>query len=68
MDKRFLRNLKRDVKKLGNKRRRSWLKRQLDEDPENAHYDEYDFGTLSSKHYNGMDRDRTRRREEYEEG
>ena len=63
-DKRFYRDLKRDVKKLGNKKRRSWLKRQLEEDPENAQDHEYDFGDLTSKQYNGRDHDKTRLREE----
>lgn len=66
-DKRFFREQKREVKKLGNKKRRSWLKRQLEEDPENAQYHEYDFGDLSSERFNGMDHDKTRDREEYEE-
>lgn len=46
---------------------RSYLKRRLEEDPEEAAYDEYDYGDLRSKLYNGRDSDSTRRREEYEE-
>ena len=63
-DKRYYRNLKRNIKKLGNKRLRSYLKRRLFDDSLD---DDFDYGDLSSKRYNGMDQDRTRRREAYEE-
>ena len=43
-DKRLLRKLKRDIKRAGNKRRRQFLKRQLEEKPEDAPYAEFDFG------------------------
>ncbi len=60
-DKRQFRKLKRDVKRTGNKRRRQFLKRQLQEDPEEAPHGEFDFGADSSQTFNGMDQDATRR-------
>ncbi len=60
-DKRRLRKLKRDLKRAGNKSRRRYLKRTLDDDPEAAPYVEYDFGRRSSAGLNGVDRDATRR-------
>ncbi len=61
-DKRFLRKLKREVKRAGNKRRRQFLKRQLAENPREAPYAEFEFGQDSSASFNGLDRDATRRR------
>ncbi len=61
-DKRRYRQLKRDVKRAGNKRRRLHLKRDLADKPEEAHHSEFDFGRDSSQGLNGMDRDATRRR------
>ncbi len=61
-DKRRYRKLKRDVKRAGNKRRRQHLKRQVAENPEEAPFTEFDFGSDSSATMNGMDRDATRRR------
>jgi hypothetical protein len=61
-DKRRFRKLKRDVKRAGNKRRRQHLKRDLAENPEEAPYSEFDFGSNSSATLNAMDRDATRRR------
>lgn len=61
-EKRYLRQLKRDLKRAGSKRRRQHLKRELAEDPEEAPYSEYDFGRYSSSPLNGMDQDATRRR------
>lgn len=64
-DKRFYRNLKRSVKKDGNKKRRAFFKQNLVENPEEAHLcDEFDFGDLNSKQFNGMDNDATRRRDD----
>jgi hypothetical protein len=60
-DKRRYRKLKRQVKKAGNKSRRAQLKRDLTENPEEAHLSEYDFGNQSSSTMNGMDNDSTRR-------
>jgi hypothetical protein len=61
-DKRFLRKLKRDVKRAGNKRRRQFLKRQLAENPDEAPFAEFEFGGESSANLNALDRDATRRR------
>jgi hypothetical protein len=61
-DKRFYRKLKRDVKRAGNKRRRQHLKRDLANNPEEAHQSEFDFGQNSSETLNGLDNDATRRR------
>ncbi len=63
-DKRQFRKLKRDIKRSGNKRRRQFLKRQLEEEPEEAPHGQYDFGRYSSEGLNGMDQDATRRRTE----
>ncbi len=60
--KRQLRKLKRDVKRAGNKRRRQYLKRQLQQDPEGAPHGDYDFGRNTSETLNGLDQDATRRR------
>ena len=61
-DKRLLRKLKRDIKRAGNKRRRQFLKRQLEEKPDDAPYAKFDFGRDSSAGLNALDRDATRRR------
>lgn len=55
-DKRKLRELKRAVKRRGNKHRRNTLKRQLQQDPEEAHLAEEDLGGKESKAMNAMDR------------
>jgi hypothetical protein len=60
-DKDFYRKMKRFLKKEGNKRKRQWLKHQLEENPEEAPYDDYEFGDLSSKWLNGLDHDATRK-------
>ena len=61
-EKRQLRRLKRDIKRAGNKRRRQHLKRDLTENPEEAPYSEFDFGSDTSATLNGMDQDTTRRK------
>jgi hypothetical protein len=61
-DKRRLRKLKRDIKKAGNKSRRRHFKRELAENPEEAPYSEYEFGSKSSESMNALDHDSTRRR------
>jgi len=63
-DKRRLRQLKREVKRAGNKRRRQHLKRDLRERPEDAPYSEFDFGRTTSTGLNRLDNDSTRRRPE----
>jgi hypothetical protein len=62
-EKRRHRELKRDVKKAGNRKRRQYLKRQLQENPEEAAHPEFEFGRDSSEGLNGNDHDATRRRE-----
>ncbi len=62
-DKRFLRKLKRDVKRAGNKKRRQFLKRQLTDSPEDAPYAEFNFGRRSSAGLNAIDRDATRKKD-----
>jgi hypothetical protein len=55
-DKRKLRNLKRAVKRDGNKHRRNALKRQLQQSPEEAHLASEDLGGSASRNLNGLDR------------
>ncbi|MGL4422993.1 MAG: hypothetical protein ACRCZF_20155 [Gemmataceae bacterium] len=55
-DKRKMRELKRAVKKRGNKHRRAQLKRDLNENPEEAAFSEEKFGRFRSEKYNGLDR------------
>ncbi len=55
-EKRFYRNLKRDIKKAGNKKRRNHLKRSLTDHPEEAHWDEYNIHSRDSSTWlNGFD-------------
>jgi hypothetical protein len=63
-DKRQMRELKRAIKRAGQKRRRNQLKRDLAENPDEAHRNEEDFGRDRSADYNGLDRDATRRRKD----
>lgn len=65
--KRELRELKREIKKAGNRKRRQQLKRQLQENPAEAADAEVDVGRYRSADYNGLDNDATRRRQEEEE-
>lgn len=62
--KRELRKLKRVIKKAGSKHRRRDLKRQLRENPEEAAFNEENFGRNNSVELNGLDEDATRRRSE----
>ena len=55
-DKRAYRNLKREIKKVGNRKRRQHLKRALNANPEEAAYDEFGFGRDSSATLNGNER------------
>lgn len=58
-DKRRYRETKRSLKKEGNRDRRRFLKRQLEQSPEDATTeDEYDFGRSSSATMNGWFKDR----------
>jgi hypothetical protein len=61
-DKRQLRKLKREIKRLGNKRRRQHLKRDLEEHPEDAPATEFNFDRCSSATLNKLDNDATRKR------
>ena len=63
-EKRQLRQVKRDIKKAGNKKRRQTLKRDLRDNPEETHETEFNFGRDTSEGLNGLDRDATRRRQE----
>jgi hypothetical protein len=62
-DKRQTRKLKREIKQAGNKKRRQKLKRDLHDNPQEAHLAEPDFGKLNSDTLNGLDNDATRKRE-----
>lgn len=65
-EKRQIRKLKRELKKAGTKRRRQYLKRDLEDKPEEAHEAKFQFGRDSSAAFNGMDQDATRRRDSEE--
>lgn len=54
--KRELRQLKREIKQAGSQRRRRQLKRDLVDNPEEAHRSEFDFGRYKSSEMNGLDR------------
>ncbi len=54
-DKKMLRQLKRIIKKKGNKHRRQQLKKDLIENPEEAHLNEENFGKCESQSMNGID-------------
>jgi hypothetical protein len=60
-DKRFYRNLKKSIKKAGNRKRRQHLKRALTDNPSEAHETEFSFGRDSSACLNGMDESGTQR-------
>jgi hypothetical protein len=55
-DKRKLRNLKKALKRKGNKHRRNTLKRQLRQDPQEAHLAEEDLGGSQFRDMNRLDR------------
>ncbi len=66
--KRLLREEKRQVKKDGNRSRRRFFQRQLLEDPENAHFDDFEFDEYnSSVRLNGFDNDKRKQQEAYEQ-
>lgn len=66
-DKRKLREVKRAIKKAGNKHRRQALKRNLAENPEGAADADEDLGKHRSDTLNRLDNDSTRRKPEDEE-
>ena len=55
-DKRKLRELKKAVKRRGNKHRRYALKQQLRQDPQEAHLAEEDLGGNKSREMNRLNR------------
>jgi hypothetical protein len=55
-EKRKLRELKRAIKRKGNKHRRHTLKRQLRDDPQEAHRAEEDLGGSESRNMNRLNR------------
>jgi len=61
-EKKRLRQIKRDIKRSGNKRVRSQVKRDLEENPEEAHLAQHNFGGYTSEKFNGMDDDATRKK------
>ena len=63
-DKSKIRELKRALKKRGNKHRRQQLKRELSENPEEAAHSEEDLGRHRSAEYNGIDQDATRKKKD----
>ena len=63
-DKRKLRELKRALKKRGNKHRRQQLKRDLVENPEEAAHSEEKLGRHRYDMLNRLDNDSTRKRPE----
>jgi hypothetical protein len=61
-EKRKLRELKRALKKRGNKHRRAQLKRDLAENPDEAAHSEEKLGRFRSDTLNGLDKDSTRKK------
>jgi hypothetical protein len=59
--KRELRKLKRDIKRAGSKHRRRQLKRDLTDNPDEAHQSAESLGRNRSSGFNGLDDDATRR-------
>jgi len=69
-DKKRLRELKRKIKRSGNKKARADLKRDLAINPEEAHFGQLERGGRRSENLNGLDYDskrkkKTQRRELY---
>jgi hypothetical protein len=63
-DKRKMRELKRALKKRGNKHRRQELKKNLADNPEDAANAEEDLGRYRSDTLNKLDNDSTRRKKD----
>lgn len=63
-DRRDRRILKREIKRKGNQHARRLLKRGLAEAPDDAPFDQPDYGRFRSSTLNGLDRDSTRRRDD----
>ena len=66
-DKRRMRDIKRALKKRGNKHRRQQLKKDLADNPEEAAHSEEDLGRHRSDTLNKLDNDSTRRKKDEEE-
>jgi hypothetical protein len=66
-DKRKYRQLKRDVKRAGSKHRRRDFKRELRDNPDEAHLKGENLGRHSSAPLNANDKDATRRKPTDEE-
>lgn len=65
-DKRFYRNLKKAIKKTGNKKARQFFKKGLEDHPEEAQWDEFDYGHDESATLNGRDgRNRKKNRKKH---
>lgn len=62
--KRQQRKLKREIKQAGNKKRRHKLKRDLRDNPHEAHWTEPSVGKASTEALNGLDQDSTRKRKD----
>jgi hypothetical protein len=60
-DKRRYRQLKRDLKRAGNRKRRRHFQRNLRDNPLEVNPDDFDFGRNRTAGLNGNDRDATRR-------
>lgn len=60
-DKRKYRQFKRDLKQAGNRKRRRHLQRDLQDNPEDAAFTEFNFGRRGTAGLNGNDCDATRR-------
>jgi hypothetical protein len=56
--KRELRKLKREIKRAGSKHRRRELRRELIDNPDEAHHSEQSFGRNRSAGLNGLDNPR----------
>jgi hypothetical protein len=65
-DKRKMREIKRALKKRGNKHRRQQLKKNLEANPEEAAHAEEDLGRHRSDTLNKLDNDSTRRKKDGE--
>ena len=63
-DKRSFRQLKRDLKRAGNRKRRRQFQRELLDKPDDAPYSEFQFGRRSTAGLNGNDEDATRRKKD----
>jgi hypothetical protein len=66
-DKRQHREMKRSVKKAGNRKVRRDVQRTIREAPEDAAFLDADYGRYTSEPLNGIDKDATRKRRGTEE-